>query len=901
MILEDQIALITNPLEFTRLCNSIFTCIYGESDFQVVDGTRGDEGNDGYVRSEKRLFAIYSPIKPERRTDKDYIDKIKSDMQKASVLHDKNQLEIERWTFVTPRKLSNKVILEMEKLGVSHKFATNHIESTFLSIAFNSNPQLLRLFPNLCSPYKGLLRSFSDVMEIDPENINPLLDWPIIVDMKSGERSELYFDEDKVMEIDQILTNQQKRRILVKGLGGRGKTVLCRMLAYSKVEKGWQVKFADIREVGSSENGVETIINEIENSIKSSKNSILIIFENAHLYDDITFKLVTSSDNWVNNKDFIDSHFLFTSRDVVKDEDLNPFSNWKKKGFVSVISPDTNLIENIVTKFIKANNMQYALSPADRDWIEAAIKPTVDSSGLQDGGDLRLLRLYLIAWKYKSTSSLRDLKEQDITKSLKQFLLVDELSRNPALADLLGKVSCVFQFDVPFYGRRTGWSDSKDYIIDLESLINKGKIKYIGADFYTLTHSRDAFYITRCLADHYKQTHSQYTGSKIIEYICELPKQPANLIVNNLVQLFRAFFDNQQEFTKDVFVYIFSNARNKIIEIINEYCEGLGTPGQNYHEGLGILSRILNLIEIYLGKFEAYCFWVKVCEHIKPEAWYEIFIRNRPFYIALLIQIIDRIAPDAEPAHQKFKFLFDNFEEIFKRSELHRLTEIFRPLPPSVVNMFKDKMDTSLFASKVIESKPIYFEFMLKQLDDDFVSKVLIDLKNEHWDGFIAMFKKFEDKKYPKTLIDRIRAVDAGVANDLRRELRDFFEDLKIQNRKRNPAGRLVIDNKIANNYANINFSNDDFRKHLHANFEQDFVITINNAKIAERLISKIYYSTYKFPEKEKSREIICQIMYQLPKEVLAECFSNNKLLKLIEKASDSAYEYLWKECMDFG
>jgi hypothetical protein len=64
--LEDQIAQIINPQEFTRLCNAILTAEYG-ADFQVIDGTRSDEGNDGYLISEKRIIAMYCPIKPERK------------------------------------------------------------------------------------------------------------------------------------------------------------------------------------------------------------------------------------------------------------------------------------------------------------------------------------------------------------------------------------------------------------------------------------------------------------------------------------------------------------------------------------------------------------------------------------------------------------------------------------------------------------------------------------------------------------------------------------------------------------------------------------------------------------------------------------------------------------------
>jgi len=126
-MIEDQIAIMINPQEFTRLCNSIFTCGYGD-DFQVIDGTRSDEGNDGYVRSEKRILAIYCPIKPEKKTDSDYLEKIKGDMQKAASLRDTDKFKIERWTFVTPRKLSSNIIAKMEQLGTTHGFVVNQLE-----------------------------------------------------------------------------------------------------------------------------------------------------------------------------------------------------------------------------------------------------------------------------------------------------------------------------------------------------------------------------------------------------------------------------------------------------------------------------------------------------------------------------------------------------------------------------------------------------------------------------------------------------------------------------------------------------------------------------------------------------------------------------------------------------
>ena len=125
MPLEDQIAQITNPQEFTRLCNTLLTAHYGEN-FQVIDGTRSDEGNDGYVISEKRIIAIYCPIKPERKTDKDYLEKITKDLTKANKLRESGTFKVENWTFITPRKLSNDVLSKMRLEASARQINANH-------------------------------------------------------------------------------------------------------------------------------------------------------------------------------------------------------------------------------------------------------------------------------------------------------------------------------------------------------------------------------------------------------------------------------------------------------------------------------------------------------------------------------------------------------------------------------------------------------------------------------------------------------------------------------------------------------------------------------------------------------------------------------------------------------
>jgi hypothetical protein len=148
MGLDELIAQMTNPQEFTRLCNSVFTDIYGDA-FQVIDGTRGDNGNDGYVASERRILAIYCPIKPEQKTDAGYLDKIKSDLAKAVALKREKKYEIETWTFVTPRKLGDDVVAKMRSLATEAGISATHREGTFLANELYRRGHLLKGFPGL--------------------------------------------------------------------------------------------------------------------------------------------------------------------------------------------------------------------------------------------------------------------------------------------------------------------------------------------------------------------------------------------------------------------------------------------------------------------------------------------------------------------------------------------------------------------------------------------------------------------------------------------------------------------------------------------------------------------------------------------------------------------------------
>lgn len=151
MAIDELVAQMTDPIEFVRLVNAVHVDIYPR-DFQVIDGSRGDNGNDGYVASQGRMLAIYCPVKPEQRTDADYRKKIESDLSKAVALRDAGRYRIDTWTFITPRKLSDDVVGWMRSLGERYGVQVHHQEATFLAGELQRRPHLICGFPTLAQP-----------------------------------------------------------------------------------------------------------------------------------------------------------------------------------------------------------------------------------------------------------------------------------------------------------------------------------------------------------------------------------------------------------------------------------------------------------------------------------------------------------------------------------------------------------------------------------------------------------------------------------------------------------------------------------------------------------------------------------------------------------------------------
>lgn len=150
----DLISQITSSDLFVRLCKALLCAEY--TDFQTIDDSGGDSGNDGYSEGRSILFQIYCPEKPEKADDARYKEKIIEDLDKAKALVDSGKYKIDEWIFITPRELREPVQTYLREEAANRKFK---------GIAWAS-PKLGELF----AKYPHLRSQFSDLIMPDIEN-----------------------------------------------------------------------------------------------------------------------------------------------------------------------------------------------------------------------------------------------------------------------------------------------------------------------------------------------------------------------------------------------------------------------------------------------------------------------------------------------------------------------------------------------------------------------------------------------------------------------------------------------------------------------------------------------------------------------------------------------------------
>lgn len=146
----DLISQITSSDLFVRLSKSLLSAEH--KDFQTIDDSGGDAGNDGYSESEETLFQIYCPEKPEKADNSGYKSKIKKDLDKAKKLIDSGKYKIKDWVFVTPRELTEPVQTYLRTEATSRGMNGIAWSGTTLAGLFAKHSHLRSQFPDLIQP-----------------------------------------------------------------------------------------------------------------------------------------------------------------------------------------------------------------------------------------------------------------------------------------------------------------------------------------------------------------------------------------------------------------------------------------------------------------------------------------------------------------------------------------------------------------------------------------------------------------------------------------------------------------------------------------------------------------------------------------------------------------------------
>lgn len=146
----DLIRNINSPDYFTNLCKALLAAEY--TDFQTIDDSGGDGGNDGYSEKEEILFQFFCPKKPEKANNTTYKTKVRKDLDKAKELTDSGLYKIKIWVFITPTELQEEVQTYIRTEAAKRGFVGIAWASPKLKELFSRHSHLRSQFPDLIQP-----------------------------------------------------------------------------------------------------------------------------------------------------------------------------------------------------------------------------------------------------------------------------------------------------------------------------------------------------------------------------------------------------------------------------------------------------------------------------------------------------------------------------------------------------------------------------------------------------------------------------------------------------------------------------------------------------------------------------------------------------------------------------
>jgi hypothetical protein len=175
MSIQSEIELIKDPSRFSRLTILLFEAEYG-SDYQAIDDDRGDGGNDGYIFSEKRLFARHCFKKlPKKDLDEEILKKLRGDFAKAIKLKDEGIYKVENWTFLSSYAVSNNVVKAAQKLGKDAGINVSLKGPAYVATLAAKHKHLLSEFPELqqAQILEEMHQRFDDLEDKLPKDVPP--------------------------------------------------------------------------------------------------------------------------------------------------------------------------------------------------------------------------------------------------------------------------------------------------------------------------------------------------------------------------------------------------------------------------------------------------------------------------------------------------------------------------------------------------------------------------------------------------------------------------------------------------------------------------------------------------------------------------------------------------------
>ncbi|HST55226.1 MAG TPA: hypothetical protein VLJ42_04930 [Solirubrobacteraceae bacterium] len=149
MSLENQISLISVPQEFTRLCNAVLFADHGD-DFLAIDDDQADRGNDGYLKSEKRVFAAHCFKRVQNQSiEKAIRSKMVGDLGKAIALARDSEWTIEAWTFLSNYQVPEATAETVHRMGQEAGIDVSWRGADHLAAGLQRHPEIRSAFPTL--------------------------------------------------------------------------------------------------------------------------------------------------------------------------------------------------------------------------------------------------------------------------------------------------------------------------------------------------------------------------------------------------------------------------------------------------------------------------------------------------------------------------------------------------------------------------------------------------------------------------------------------------------------------------------------------------------------------------------------------------------------------------------